>query len=939
MLVGGQRARCNGSKVHVIIARDAVLGNLEPVLTLRRCDSSHLVLNCDALVHCLSARQRVTIGNGSRDALYTNIALVFTGLVQTSQAELFLKRRNALFLALLIAVLNLAAISPLPVYGRGVAAFLLFVPLLGFLATASVGMHRYSSWPEQALIALGAGYSVSVLLMLTLAYLPGGLQPWQTLAAFDALALLLLLLSLRHPSSAQNEDLIPTPTPADPAARRWAWLGAATIILVAAFLRLPSLSYSEFQDDEVSVIWHSAEVIQGRADALFVHDKGPAEILLTTATYSTLDRLNEAAARFPFAIAGIVGLLALYWLGWRLFGPLAGWGAAMLLALDGYFVGFARIVQYQSVVLLMVVLVVGIVLKYVQRPQTRPVYLYFAALFLATGVLAHYEAALALVPAGYLALVALRHKDSSLRRGWTLAPPVLLGLAVFTAFYAPFSLHPRFAQTLSEITGNRIGGGFPYNNLADFFTRSVIYSSTYYFAAMAAGLVAALALVYRRVLPRPAFVVATVVLIGGFVLTFALPEWLSIGGQDTIWLFFALALAPPLLAHKLSAEERAVWLWFAASMILALFFVQKPRTHVYNFFIPLALLVGHVAARTWQALDTRFGRGRALAVGLPVATALILLFGNYVYWIFTYHGAEVLRTWPDNRPPGYWMPFDTPQQNAMFGFPFKNGWKAVGALYAAGELDGPYARNGKRGVANWYTRGEGDCARDAQYYIFTPWNEPINKGLLAPPRRPTAEEGYRLLHIIQVNGEPRMEIYTRGEVPASAPAVHNIAEFEAAFDADLSSPLFEPDGPAAAPQIEHPLDYRFGESIVLKGYTLKNNHVRPGDRLDLTLYWQAQAALSESYKVFTQIIDMADYHKAGQRDGIPGCEKFPTDRWLPGDIIVDRYSIAIDPAAPAGEYTLLVGLYDAQEERLDVFAPDGQTLGDALGIDTVFVEP
>ncbi len=197
-----------------------------------------------------------------------------------------------------------------------------------------------------------------------------------------------------------------------------------------------------------------------------------------------------------------------------------------------------------------------------------------------------------------------------------------------------------------------------------------------------------------------------------------------------IWLFFAAALAPPLLTRNLPAKQRAVWLRFAAALILALFFVQKPRTHVYNFFIPWALLVGYVCAQTWRAVDGRLGRDKALAVGLPAAAALILLFGNYVYLLFTYNGAEVLRTWQDNRPAGYWTPYAEPHQNAMFGFPFKNGWKVVGALYASGELDGPYARNGKRGVANWYTRGVGDCARDA-LTTYSPWNEPVNKGLTA----------------------------------------------------------------------------------------------------------------------------------------------------------------------------------------------------------------
>ncbi len=846
-----------------------------------------------------------------------------------------MKSRIAAVFLLLIIALNIAIFLPLPVYARGIAAYLLYVPVIGYLFTVASGLHRRSPWPEQALVAVGAGYSVSILVTLALVYLPDGLQLWQTLAAFNVLAVLLLLLSLRQPPAMQPETKERCAASGVP----WPLLGAAALVIVAGILRLPGLDYAEFQDDEVSVIWHSAEAIQGRGDALFIHDKGPAEILLTTAVYSYVDRLNEAAARFSFAIAGIVGLLALYWLGWRLFSPLAGWSAAILLAVDGYFVGFARIVQYQSIVLLMVVLVAGIMLKYAERPATRPVYLYFAALFTATGILAHYEAALVLVPAGVFALISMRHGDSTLRRYRHLVLAALLGAAILAAFYAPFSLHPRFARTFSEITQNRIGAGFPYNNLVDFFTRTIIYSSTYYLLAITLGVVIALAGIYRRALPRWAVWPAIAVLVGGLVLTFYRPEWFTLGGRDHIWLFFAAALAPPLLTRNLPAKQRAVWLWFAAALILALFFVQKPRTHVYNFFIPWALLVGYVCAQTWRAVDGRLGRDKALAVGLPAAAALILLFGNYVYWLFTYNGAEVLRTWQDNRPAGYWTPYAEPHQNAMFGFPFKNGWKVVGALYASGELDGPYARNGKRGVANWYTRGVGDCARDARYYVFTPWNEPVNKGLLAPPRRPTAEEGYQLIHLIQVNGEPRLEIYERGRIPPSAPVVHNVEDYEKLFDATLTSPRFEPDGPAANPKIEHALDYRFGDSIWLKGYSLAANNVSPGDRVDLTLYWQADATSAENYKVFTQIIDMTDYHKAGQRDGVPGCEKFRTSTWLPGDVIVDRYAIMIDDDAPTGDYTLLIGLYDVDEDRLDVFTPDGQPLGDALGIDTIFVNP
>ena len=852
-----------------------------------------------------------------------------------------MSRKTVLVSILCIVALNGIVLFPSPLAARALAAFLLAVPVTGYLASVALGLGHIVSRLEQALLSLGVGYCITVAVMLLVSCVPGAVVQWQTLAAFDLVAFgLLVAVLLRGESDTggprtdiRKNEIGPGP----PISSGWLWLGIATLVATASFLRLPNLSYSEFQDDEVSVVWHSAEVIQGRGDALFVHDKGPAEILLTTAIYSQADRLNESSARLPFAVANVVALLALFWLGWRFFGPVAGWAAAMTLAVDGYFIGFSRIVQYQSLVFLMVVLVVGVLYHYVENPRSSPVFAYLAAVFFATGVLAHYEAAIVILPAGYLVFEAVRRDDSTLRSARNVLLPSLLALALLVLFYAPFSLHPRFDRTFSEITENRIGAGFPYNNLADFFTRTIIYSSTYYFAFVVVSVAAALVLVYRRTLPRWLCWIAGVALMAGVALFFINPEWLSFSGADYAWLAFSLALVPAIIGRRITVAERATWLWFGVAVFLALFFVQKPRTHVYDFFIPMALIVGNTIALLWLALDRRFGRRNALAVAVPAATVFSLVFAIYGYWLFVHNEVEVLRTWEENRPVGYWTPLVEPRQNAIFGFPFKNGWKVVGALYAEGLLDAPFARNGKRGVANWYTRGSDECSRDAKYYVFTPWNEPTNKGLTAPPRRPTAEQGYQLIHVVTVNGESRLEIFERSRLPAASPQFHDVADYEAYFDSELSGPTFEPPGPAAWTQIDHPLEFRFGRDIWLKGYSLENNSPMPGERVDLTLYWETDSDLFESYKVFTQVIDPVSYYKAGQRDGVPGCERSPTDRWQPGDVIVDRYSIVIEEDAPQGDYTLLIGMYDSSSERLDAYSADGQPLGDALGIDTITV--
>jgi hypothetical protein len=163
--------------------------------------------------------------------------------------------------------------------------------------------------------------------------------------------------------------------------------GALVLLVTASLVRFVNLGYADFQGDEARAALRAAAVIQGYEDVLMLHKKGPTEILIPTALYTLTGHLTESTARLPFAIANLVALFAAWYLGWRLFHPLAGWLAAMFLALDGYFIGFARIVQYQSVVFLMTILAVLLLYRLVRRPQAMTAYLTLAAMFMATGML------------------------------------------------------------------------------------------------------------------------------------------------------------------------------------------------------------------------------------------------------------------------------------------------------------------------------------------------------------------------------------------------------------------------------------------------------------------------------------------------------------------------------------------------------------------------
>ncbi|MCC6455241.1 MAG: glycosyltransferase family 39 protein [Caldilineaceae bacterium] len=865
-----------------------------------------------------------------------------------SRIDLAQSLRRPQFAPLLLPVLATALVAhalifaPLPLSWRAGAALILTGLLPGLLLVEWLVGSRaeapLDAW-ERTLYSVGAGTSILVVGMLLLSYLPGPIVRWQTFALFDTILLVLILGVALRPTSSESATTLDEWPPLWPTVPR-GWLLAAIIslLLVAGFLRFYSLDYSEFQGDETRVLLRTAEAIQGLEDTLMIHKKGPAEILLPSSIYSLVDRLNEVSARLPFTLLNMAGLLAIFLLGWRMFGAVAGWSAAMILALDGYFVGFARIVQYQSMVFCLVVLTVLILYRLVRTPRLLPNYLTLAAIFLGTAILSHYEGALAAIPGAFLLFMLWRRGTSLARLGRAMIAPLLIGAAILASFYVPFVLHPSFATTYDYIAGSRIGSTFPYNNLEDFWIRTTLYSTTYYLVLMIGVTVLGLARVYWRNLPRPLAWAAIVLLVGGLVMSFIRPSWLVIGGTDHTWLFFALALAGAWFAPRLTPEERTAWLWFGIAAIFMLFFTLLPNTHVYGFIIGWALAVGMVIGAGYQALARAISLPRARLVGGALAALLILLFGNYAAWYFTLGDLEVLRNWRTLRPPGYWVSYEMPIGRSIFGFPLTNGWKAVGVLYADGVLDAPFEVHGKEPVADWYTRGQVYCPRDHVYYLWHDAVEPGDQSYHRGVRQQIEKDGYQLFGEITVNDQPRLAIYKMSDAPLT-PQLFAAEEYAPRFDAELSGPIFEMDGPTAVPQIQKPVDFRFGDpvhgnSIRLIGYTLEGQDNVPGGAVHLTLYWQTDAPVEPAYNVFAQVVDRSDDYKAGQADGEPACNNYATYAWQPGETIADRYYIPLAADARPGTYTLLIGMM-GKEGNLEISTADGTLLGGAIGIDEV----
>lgn len=143
------------------------------------------------------------------------------------------------------------------------------------------------------------------------------------------------------------------------------------------------------------------------------------------------------------------------------------------------------------------------------------------------------------------------------------------------------------------------------------------------------------------------------------------------------------------------------------------------------------------------------------------------------------------------------------------------------------------------------------------------------------------------------------------------------------------------------PSIENPLTARFGEVVSLLGYDLEEDEIAPGEMLHLTLYWRAQQEMDVSYTVFVHLLD-GQNRIWGQRDSVPDGGQYPTTGWLEGEVVEDGYEIPVDPAAPAGEYLVEVGLYDAAQPgypRLPVLDEQDQITGDRVLLREVRIKP
>jgi 4-amino-4-deoxy-L-arabinose transferase-like glycosyltransferase len=123
------------------------------------------------------------------------------------------------------------------------------------------------------------------------------------------------------------------------------------------------------------------------------------------------------------------------------------------------------------------------------------------------------------------------------------------------------------------------------------------------------------------------------------------------------------------------------------------------------------------------------------------------------------------------------------------------------------------------------------------------------------------------------------------------------------------------------------LDANFADKIRLVGYDVDTQRAKPGQRLELALYWEPIIDLDRDYRIFVHLIDDASLVHA-QWDSEPVFGFYTSGLWRRGMVVTDLYPIHIPAGISPGQFRFEVGWISATEDRLPLLDSAGQIVDD-----------
>ena len=120
-------------------------------------------------------------------------------------------------------------------------------------------------------------------------------------------------------------------------------------------------------------------------------------------------------------------------------------------------------------------------------------------------------------------------------------------------------------------------------------------------------------------------------------------------------------------------------------------------------------------------------------------------------------------------------------------------------------------------------------------------------------------------------------------------------------------------GPAVEQEPAYELGAQLDDAVALVGYDRSPHSPRPGEPLQVSLYWEALRPLDTVYHSFVHLVD-AEGRTVAQSDQQPGGVFYPTTLWRPAERLRDDHNLTVPADTPPGVYRLLAGMYDLSDD-------------------------
>ncbi len=635
------------------------------------------------------------------------------------------------------------------------------------------------------------------------------------------------------------------------------------VLLLAAAARFHRLDAQSLWYDEGITAAHTARSLPELIPLLQVNVHTPAYFVLL-AGWTDVAGDSEFALRLPSALFSILSVALAYALGARLYGSLAGVAAAALVALNSFSIGYAQEARMYAMLTAIAGASMCLYIRILDGRDRRARIIVVFGLVNALGV--YTQVVFALVMLGQALLSGLWLLESLLR-----SPPSLPSLGQGEA--SPPSL-PSSGQGEASTgyplrpDGEGLGEGLPSMSTRFYTPGARAIWRVLIDYALANCLAVLLFLPWlphslQQVFSRPnrAQVVppdeVLQIIAGHFA--FGSNYALDMG---MVWLAFCLLLLAALLPL---GARRGWWrlllplAWLGISVVP--YMSLELTTRYLRFLLPaqlaLALLLGRGVWVMWHLLPARLAA--ALALGAILLTMLAGLDNFYHHSDFQRDDMRgLVQEIEDDMRPGDGIIFSAPGLVDLLEY---------------------YYRGSAPTHATPSTRDD-DAIRSEVGDII---------------------KMHDRLHVILYGAreqDPRQVVedtLNRQAYEISDRWVGDLRYLRYAGPGDLDEPILS--------------DWSFGGAITLQAYALSSPVLSAGDLILARLTWSARQPVNIRYKIALQLLDAAGVLVA-QRDSEPAGGAEPTTGWQTGELIVDQHALDIPSDLPAGDYRLILSLYD-----------------------------